>query len=62
MRFKSNKLLYVLRGFDENGNEMDCKEFGFKNSFRSEKIANKFVDFYKVLYPKFRFEIDKINN
>lgn len=48
---------YSLKVLDENGNEMNCKELGLKERFFDSKTAEKFIEFYKVMHPTFRFEI-----
>lgn len=51
---------YILKAYDENGNEINCKEEGFKEKFTNVETAHKFIEFYKELHPKFRFEIIEI--
>lgn len=52
---------YLLRVYDANGNELDCKELGFKKTYRSEELADRFIEFFKVLYPKLTFKIEENN-
>ncbi len=62
LNYKSiNHNRYVIKVYDKDGNELDCKELGFKDSYRSEEIANKFVEFYKLFHPKYKFEITETN-
>ena len=50
---------YILKVFDKDGNELDCKDLGFKKTYRSEELANKFVEFYRLFHPKFTFKIEE---
>jgi putative transposase len=57
----SSQPKFILKVFDGNGNELNPKELGMKDKFYDETTANKFVDFYKMLYPKYGYKIG-INN
>jgi len=48
---------YILRVFDEKGNEIDCKLEGLKKEFQDYYKAMEFIEFYKQLHPRWRFEI-----
>ena len=52
-RFKG----YVLKVYSQNGNELNPKEEGFKSQFKNYDIAMKFIDFYKLVHPDYRFEL-----
>ncbi len=62
LNFKSGKkFAYSLKVFDEKGNELDCKELGFKEKYFDVETADKFVNFYKSLYPKYEYKIEDYN-
>jgi len=58
---KSTSLFrYFLKVTDKDGNELNPKELGFKDKFRRREIAEKFIEFYKVLNPEYSYKLQRI--
>lgn len=51
---------FILKVFDRNGKELNIKEFGLKNEFRDLETANRFVEFYQMIYHEFEFKVEKM--
>lgn len=48
---------YLLKIYSQNGIELNPKEEGFKSQFKDYDITMKFIDFYKLVCPHYRFEL-----
>jgi transposase-like protein len=54
-----SKTRCIVRIFDQEGNELDGKEEGYKTEFESREKAEKWVEFYKQLNPNYIFKVEK---
>ncbi len=60
--FKPKKFdRFILKVFDKDNNELDCKELGFKKYYDKREKAQKFVDFYKDFHPNYIYKIEENN-
>jgi hypothetical protein len=55
-------VIYKVRIFDENENEfLDPKrELGMRTDFEFKEKLEKWVEFYKLLHPKYKFVIERM--